>query len=244
MAAAEYTLIYWPMLPGRGEFVRLMFEASGTAYRDLAREPKEKGGGVPAVLRYTRGEVPGPTPFAAPILHHGDRVIAQLPNIVQYLAPRLDLAPAGEAEQVLAHQLQLTIGDVVNEVHDTHHPLGNGFVYEDHPEAALIRARFFREKRLRRWLAYFEAAIERSARGWLVGERLTAVDLSLFQLLEGLAFAFPRAFGEVRAEIPRSMTLRARVAEQLAEYLASTRRLPFSRHGIFRDYPELDGSAG
>lgn len=242
MADAPYTLIYWPMLQGRGEFVRLAFEATGTPYLDLARQPREEGGGVEAIFRYTQGHVPGLTPFAPPILLHEGRVIAQVANILTYLAPRLGLAPTDETGRVRANQLQLTIADVVSEVHDTHHPLGSGFYYEDHPEAAKTRAAFFREKRLRRWLGYFEAAIGEA--GWLVGDTLGYVDLSYFQLVEGLAFAFPRAFADVRGDIPRSLALRDRVAERLTDYLKSPRRLPFSREGIFRDYPELDGPAG
>ncbi len=242
MADPAFTLIYWPMLQGRGEFVRLLFEATGTAYLDLARQPVEQGGGVEAILRYTQGHVPGPTPFAAPILLHERRVIAQMPNIVSHLAPRLGLAPKDETGRVWANQLQLTIGDVVDEVHDTHHPLGSGFVYEDHLQAAKIRAQFFREHRMRRWLRYFEAAIGDA--GWLVGDGCTSADLSYFQLVEGLAFAFPRAFADVRGDVPRSLALRDRIAERLADYLASPRRLPFNRQGIFRDYPELDGPAG
>jgi len=245
MPDPAYTLVYWPMLPGRGEFVRLLFEATGAAYVDLARLPEGAGGGVKAILRYTRGEAAGPTPFAPPILLHAGRVIAQVANIVQYLAPRLGLAPDDETGRGLAHQLQLTIADVVGEVHDTHHPLGSGFVYEDHPEAALIRARFFRAKRLRRWLTWFEGVIEHNApSGWLVGDRLGAVDLGYFQLLDGLAFAFPQAFAEASADAPRSMALRDRAAARVAGYLKSPRRLPFGRNGIFRDYPELDGAAG
>lgn len=242
-STAEYRLLYWPGLQGRGEFVRLALEAAGAPYVDVARLPEDQGGGVAAILRYTRGEAEGPTPFAVPVLLHAGRVIAQVANILGYLAPRLGLAPKDETGRVWANQLQLTIADVVSEVHDTHHPLGNGFYYEDHPEAARIRAGFFVDKRLGRFLRYFEAALVDNGGTWFVGDAMTHPDLSYFQLLEGLAHAFPNAFARVKGEVPASLALRDRVAARLADYLASPRRLPFNETGIFRRYPELDAPA-
>ncbi len=241
----RYELYYWPGLQGRGEFVRLLFEEAGVPYVDVARLPKKEGGGVEAIMRMLGGEAGGLRPFAPPILKVGDLVIAQTANILHFLAPRLGLVPDDEASRVAANQLQLSISDLVGEVHDTHHPIASGRYYEEQKAEALMRAEFFVKQRIPKFLDYFEDVLGRNTQGGgrhLVGDKLSYVDLSMFQALLGLAYAFPKAFAHHEPRIVRLIALRDHVASRprIQAYLASERRLPFNEHGIFRRYPELD----
>lgn len=244
-ARARYALYYWPTIQGRGEFVRLALEDAGAPYVDVARLPKKEGGGFEAIAAVLRGELGGARPFAPPVLKAGRIVVAQTAAILHFLGPRLGLAPEDEALRLELHQHQLTVADVVAEVHDTHHPVGSGLYYEDQKKEAKRRAASFLAQRMPKFLGYFEAvlAANKKSRGrWLVGRDCTTVDLSLFQVLEGLAYAFPNAFDHYAAKIPRLMELHMRVAARprIAAYLASERRIPFNEDGIFRRYPELD----
>lgn len=245
MAAATYDLYYWPSIQGRGEFVRLALEEAGAAYRDVARLPASEGGGVRAMQKLMK-EAPGLEPFAPPFLKSGELILAQTANILLYLGPRLGLVPADEARQVHAHQLQLTIADVVGEVHDTHHPISTGLYYEDQKPEALRRATAFVRERLPKFLGYFERVLARADGGFLLGEAHSYVDLSMFQLIEGLEYAFPAAMKELAPQVPGLMRLRERMAgrPRVAAYLASERRLPFNENGIFRRYAELDVTLG
>lgn len=240
----RYELHYWPAIQGRGEFVRLALEAAGADYLDVARGPEAQGQGVPAMLRVLEGpDVPHP-PFAPPFLVHGQVVVGQTAAILLYLGPRLGLVAKIETQRLWTHQLQLTIADAVAEAHDTHHPIAGSLYYEDQKPEAARRARDFRELRVPKYLAWFESVLQRNPSGsaHLVGARLSYADLSLFQLVEGLRYAFPASSRRALAQAPRVQTLHARVAQHppVAAYLASERRLPFSEDGIFRRYPELD----
>lgn len=228
-----YRLYYWPEIPGRGEFVRLALEYAGADYVDVWRLPGRASSGTGA------SRTP---PFAPPYLVAGHKTIAQTANILLYLGPRLRLAPKGEAGRLWAHQLQLTIADWLAEVHDTHHPIGSGLYYEEQKPEARRRAADFLAHRLPKYLDYFEGVLRRSRGPWLLGRRLTYPDLSLFQMVAGLMYAFPRSFGRLRKRFPRVDAVHQKVAThpRLAVYLASPRRLPFNRQGIFRHYPELD----
>lgn len=246
MQETPYELFYWPGLPGRGEYIRLVLEDSGTAYVDVARLPEAQGGGAQAITRLLRGEHRGLLPLAPPILRSGDLTLAQVANILQYLGPRVGLAPDDEAGRMAVNQLQLTVADLISEVHDTHHPISVGGYYEEQKVAARERAGFFVEQRLPRFLGYFEKVLARNGGVTLVGSAVSYVDLSLFHTLEGLAYAFPNAFARLAGGIPGLLGLRERVRERprLAEYLASPRRLGFNERGIFRHYVELDAAAG
>lgn len=245
----KYKLYYWPSIQGRGEFVRLALEEGGASYVDVARLSSKEGGGVPALLAMlakrpsSGGSV---RPFAPPILELGRLVVAQTANILQVLAPRVGLVPADEASRIGAHQLQLTISDLVAEVHDTHHPISTSLYYEDQKKEARARAKDFRTQRIPKYLGYFESvlAANKKSRGrHAVGRSLSYVDLSLFQVMVGLAYAFPRAMKRAEKKVPHLVALRDRVAARprVAAYLASPRRVPFNEEGIFRRYPELDG---
>ena len=245
----SYQLHYWPSIQGRGEFVRLALEAAGAPYVDVARGDEADGQGLAALTHYLEDASVLRPPFACPFLVDGKRVIGQTAAILQYLAPRLGLVSAGEADQLWTHQIQLTIADFVTEVHDTHHPVGGGLYYEDQKAEASRRAQEFRKERLPKFLAWFEAILERNVRNregrmpHLVGSRLSYADLSLFQVVEGVRYAYPNASRKALKKAPRVVALHDGVAahKRVQAYLASERRMPFNEEGIFRHYPELDG---
>lgn len=244
-----YELHYWPTIQGRGEFVRLALEAAGAPYVDVARGDKAQGQGMAPLMHYLQAPSVARPPFACPLLVDGKRVIGQTAAILLYLGPRLNLVNKNEADQLWAHQIQLTIADVVAEAHDTHHPVGTGLYYEDQKKEAHRAAMHFRSERIPKFLAWLEAVLARNPRNGkkdvphLIGGRLSYVDLSLFQLVEGLYYAFPKATKRAMKKAPLVAALHAGVAQQkrIAAYLASARRLPFNEEGIFRRYPELDG---
>jgi len=237
----RYELYYWPGIQGRGEFVRLALEEAGADYVDVARKPG-KGGGVPAMMRFLDGTRMKHPPFAPPFLKAGALVIGQTANILLFLGPRHGLAPRNEGARLWTNQLQLTIGDFVAEIHDTHHPIAAGLYFEDQRAAAKRRTNDFLKTRAPKFLRYFERVLERSGGHYLLGRRLTYADLSLFQVVEGLRYAFPKAMRRLERKAPRVTALHDRVAERprIAAYLASERRIAFNQLGIFRRYPELD----
>jgi glutathione S-transferase len=239
---APYELYYWPNIPGRGEFVRLVLEEAGVAWIDVGRRPRKQGDGIEAVLAFYAGRNEGHPVFAPPVLKQGELVLAQTAAICHFLGRHHGLAPRDEAGEAHALELQLTLADLVDEVHDTHHPISAMLYYEEQKAAAKKRAAHFVKERLPRFLGYFERVLEHSGGDWLVGRKVSHADLSLFQALEGLAYAFPRAFARAGEATPRVLALRERVRARprIAAYLASARRLPFNQEGIFRHYPELD----
>lgn len=241
----QYELYYWPGLPGRGEFVRLAFEEAACPYVEMGRLPSDQGGGPGAIQRLMRGQSAGLRPFAPPILKYGDFIIAQTANILLWLAPRLNLVPNDEMARIEANQVQLSIMDLVAEVHDTHHPVASSLVYDEQKAEAQRKAEIFVARRMPQMLGYFESLLQRnhaSQGKHLVSNGFTYVDLSMFQVLEGLAYAFPNAFEIAKPSIPLLLALRDHVASRpnIAAYLGSERRTPFNENGIFRRYPELD----
>jgi glutathione S-transferase len=237
-----YRLYYWPTIQGRGEFVRLAFEAAGASYVDVARLPESQGGGVAAMMPFLRGQRRGLQPFAPPFVEVEGMVVAQTANVLAFVGPRLGLVPEDEASRHAASQLQLTIADVVSEAHDTHHPVATSLYYEDQRAEAKRCAQSFIAARLPKYLGYLEHVLEHNGGKHLVGAALSYVDLSAFQLMTGLASAFPNAMAQFAPQVPRLVDLQERVATlpRLAAYLASERRIPFNEDGIFRRYPELD----
>lgn len=240
-----YQLHYWPTIQGRGEFVRLTLEAAGADYVDVARQPQGKGGGEEALGKDLSDKCNPRPPFAPPFLVDGDIVVGQTAAILLHLGPRLGLAGKGPADALWTHQLQLTIADTVAEAHDTHHPLSTGRYYEDQREAAVVRAKDFREARIPKFLGWFEDVLQRNPAGeaHLVGDELSYADLSLFQLVAGLRYAFPKATARALGDTPAVARLHTNVArrQRVHDYLQSPRRIPFNEDGIFRHYPELDG---
>ncbi|TCS34734.1 glutathione S-transferase [Paucimonas lemoignei] len=239
-----YELYYWPDIQGRGEFVRLALEEAAAEYIDVARQPARQGGGMAAMMTLLEEGASGRVSFAPPFLKDGDFLIGQTANILLYLGSKLGLAPRDEAGRLWAHQLQLTVADLVVEVHDTHHPISVNLYYDDQKKEAKKRAREFIDSRLPKFLGYFEQVHAANPRrgDFMVGSKLSYVDLSIFQVIEGLRYAFPRAMQKQEPDYPRLVELHDRVQERpnIAAYLASERRLPFSEEGIFRHYPELE----
>ena len=237
----RYELYYQPSIQGRGEFIRLALEDAGADYVDVARAPNF---GRPGIMKFLEDPSLERPPFAPPFLKAGKLLISQTANILQYLAPRLDLVPKNEASRLWAHQLQLTIADWLHEAHDTHHPLGNALYYEEQTAEAKKRAAIFTANRMPKFLGYFERILKHNSKGgdFILGKKLSYVDLSLFQMIEGLRYAFPRAMKKLERKFPRLVKLHDRVAARprLARYLSSPRRIPFNQQGIFRHYPELD----
>jgi glutathione S-transferase len=237
----RYELYYWPEIQGRGEFVRLALEDAGADYVDVARLPRR---GMVAMMRFLESRSLEQPPFAPPFLKAGKRVIAQTANILLFLGSRFRLAPKDETTRLWAHQLQLTIADWVGEIHDTHHPISGGLYYEEQKREAKQRAADFRDNRLPKFFDYFEQILKRTPKrsGYLLGKAVSYVDLSLFQIIAGLRYAFPRTMAKLEPKYPRAVALHDQVATRprVAGYLSSPRRLPFNQEGIFRHYPELD----
>lgn len=243
-----YELIYWPTIQGRGEFIRLALEATDADYVDVARGQEACGRGMAALMSMLAGTAQVHPPFAPPILRHGKQVIAQTAAILLYLGPRLGLVGKGAPAQLWTHQIQLTIGDVLQEVHDTHHPISAALYYEEQKAEAERRARLFCGARMIKYLAWFESVLLRNRpnakarRLHLVGAQLSYADLSLFQLVEGLQCAFPKATRRALRKAPMVQRLHGEVAQlpRVAAYLASERRIAFNLDGLFRQYAELD----
>ncbi len=236
----RYQLYYWPTIQGRGEFVRLALEEAGADYVDVARRAGRRG--VAAMQKLVDGRRVARPPYAPPFLKAGRLVIAQSANILFYLGPRLKLAPRDEAGRLWAHQLQLTIADLVTEIHDTHHPVSGWLYFEQQREAAKLRTKDFWRYRVPKFLGYFERVLGKSGGPYILGRKLTYVDLSLFEIVEGLRYAFPKRIRRFERKVPRLVALHGRVARRprIAAYLASKRRIPFSQWGIYRYFKELD----
>jgi len=230
----QYELYYWP-IQGRGEFARLVLEDAGADYVDVGRQP----GGIKKMQEIIGGSIPQLLPFAPPFLHAGRVWLAQSAQVASFLGEELGLAPESETARYVARTIMLTIADLMNEVHDTHHPVATDKYYEDQKDAALLRAASFRDKRLPKFLHHLEHNLDRGD-GVMVGHQISYVDLAAFQIVEGLSYAFPHALA--RLKVPKLRALRDRVAERprIAAYLMSERRLPFSEDDVWRHYPELD----
>tara|TARA_B100000678_G_scaffold110775_3_gene92679 strand:- start:1116 stop:1820 length:705 start_codon:yes stop_codon:yes gene_type:complete len=231
----SYNLWYWPGLQGRGEFVRLSLEAAGIDYRDCGREL-----GADALIEDMNGYAR--RPYAPPYLELDGFAIAQVANILMFLGERHHLAPSNMADRLWLHQVELTIADMVAEVHNVHHPVGSGDYYEDQKDEAKRAAKQFREARIPKFLSYFEGVANANDGDWLIDHRWCYSDCSLFQLVEGLRYMFPKRMAAVESDYPALIRIHDRVAELpgIKSYLASDRRMAFNEDGIFRHYPELD----
>ena len=234
----KYELYYWPTIQGRGEFIRLAMEEAGAKYSDVCRDSDS---GVPSMLKMMDAKSGTPS-FAPPFLKAGTRVIGQVANILLYLGPRHGLSPETEAGALWVHQLQLTIADFVAEVHDTHHPIGVSLYYEDQKQEAKKRTADFWADRVPKYCGYFERLLSASSGPFVAGRKLTYVDLSLFQIIDGLRYAFPNRMTKFERKIPKLVALHDRIANRpnISTYLTSERRIPFNEDGIFRHYKALD----
>ncbi|KAJ1325189.1 glutathione S-transferase family protein [Microdochium nivale] len=259
MTPEDYELIYWPEIPGRGEPIRLCLEEGGASYIDTALADGDAGGGVGPVMAQiaesNKGTSTCPPPLAPPILRHGNLALAQLPNILMYLGPRLGLAPASTASDVagsndalyIINQLALTALDgLSNEPHDCHHPCSVSEYYEDQKVEARRRTKDYIRNRLPKFLGYFQRVLEGEASGegpWLYGGALSWADVVLFQCVDGVKFAYPKAMtaAEKSGKYDKVFALHAAVQQRprIKAYLESPRRQKYSM-GIYRYYEELD----
>jgi glutathione S-transferase len=241
MAEAQYKLYYWPMIQGRGEFVRLVLEDADQDYVDVARLPEAEGGGVPALQSVVAAT---PFGFAPPILKHGEHTVCQTLQICAFLSERHCRVPDAEEGRRAANHLAGTLYDFAVEIHNVHHPLGASLYYEEQRAESLRAAAAFFEHRLPKFLGFFERCLDDNggAHPWLLGSELSYPDLWLFQVVEGLTYAFPATMAKRIGTYPklRAMGEACRSRPRLADYLQSERRIPFNEHGLFRHYPELD----
>ncbi|GJJ07708.1 hypothetical protein Clacol_001913 [Clathrus columnatus] len=189
---------------------------------------------------------PQGTHFAPPLLQIKEDsgeifVLSQTPAILAYIGPKLGLGGSNEYEHATINQLTLTALDLSNEAHDVHHPISNSLYYEDQKPEAKRRAEDFRENRIPKFLTHFETVLQNNSSGVLVGSTISTADLTLFQVLDGLHFAFPRRIGALRksGEYTHVFQLYDRVKDELKDYFGSKRRREYSM-GLYRDYPELD----
>lgn len=239
-----YELFYWPEIQGRGEFVRLALENAGAEYIDVARGSESDGLGVAAMMALLESDRVEHLPYAPPFLRDGETLVGQTAAILLYLGVRLGLAPRDEAGRLWTHQIQLTITDLVAESYNSHHPIDEDRYFHEQKQEALHRAGVFRRTRLPKFLGWFDRVLAQNPAGdgHLVGDAVTYADLSLFQVVEGLSYAFPRTTARVLEGLPRVAALRMAVAQRprIKAYLESDRRVPFNETGIFRRYPELD----
>ena len=231
-----YKLWYWPSLQGRGEFVRLALEAAEILYEDCARTVGEDG------LMADLNDRTGRSPFAPPYLELDGLVIAQVANILLYLGERHGLAPSSMADRLWLNQLQLTIADLVAEVHNVHHPVAMMDYYDDQKPEAARAAKQFREERMPKFLGHFEDAAQANPGEWLIDHKWSYADTSLFQVVEGLRYMLPQRMKTLEPDYPNLIRIHDQVADLpgVKAYLKSDRRLAFNTDGIFRHYPELD----
>jgi glutathione S-transferase len=252
----EYHLLYHGGIPGRGEFIRLAFEATGTPYVDIGNVKPARTKEIYATCAPTSlGTDGNPPPFCPPMLrvpgagkNGGDLVIWQTSNILLYLGRRLGLVGDADEDEYFVNGLALTALDMNNEVHDTHHPIAPMKYYEEQKDEALKKAIDFREHRVPKFLGYFNRVLkgnEKNGKGvFLVGNKLTYADLCLWQVLDGTIFAFPKEFAARKESGEYSLVLETfyegiKELDGIKAYLGSERRLKYS-HGVFRHYPELD----
>jgi glutathione S-transferase len=235
------------MIQGRGEVVRLALEEAGAEYVDVARSNERQEDNRAAIIKILEDTKQEKRPFSPPFLVDNGVMIAHAAAILQHLAPKINLIGGDETEQIFAHQLQLTVTDFLMEVHDTHHPLASALYYEDQKEESKKRAENFINLRIPKYMDYFEQILNNneSNSGWLIGEKITYPDLSLFQIIEGLRYAFPKSFSAIEKEYPKALALQyaVKMRPNTASYLSSKRRIPFNTMGVFRYYPELDPNA-
>ena len=171
-------------------------------------------------------------------------MIAQSAKILLYLGPRLKLAPRDEAGRLWLHQLQLTVTDFVKEIHDTHHPLGGEFYYEDQKPEAKRYAQGFLAERAPKYLGYFETVLTKERRALCAGAQVTLCRSFAVPADRGPALRLPQGDEAHRAQACRASSLCATASPKrpgIKAYLASPRRIAFNESGIFRHYPELDG---
>tara|TARA_A100001391_G_scaffold7621_5_gene4898 strand:+ start:10017 stop:10736 length:720 start_codon:yes stop_codon:yes gene_type:complete len=236
----SYQLFYWPSIPGRGEFVRLFMEAAELEYEDVART--DGADALVEDLHARGGEEGGIRPFAPPYLVDDDVVIGQTALILLYLSDKEGLGSGDLATDLKLMQVQMDIADLVEEIHGSHHPIAPSLYYADQMDAAFEKAADLRATRIPKYLIHFDNALAANGGPFMLGDQWSHVDTSLFQLMEGLDYAFPNYMAQMQGTWANLEALQTAVPdiEGLAPYLASERRMEFNEDGLFRHYEELD----
>ena len=155
-------------------------------------------------------------------------MIAQVANILMYLGERHGLAPSNMADRLWLNQLQLTIADLVAEVHNVHHPVAMMDYYDDQKPEAARAAKQFREARMPKYLGHFEDAAQANPGDWLIDHKWTYADTSLFQIVEGLRYMFPQRMKTLEPDYPNLVRIHDQVAETAGDQGVSEQRPPAS----------------
>ncbi|KAI0205629.1 glutathione S-transferase protein-like protein [Astrocystis sublimbata] len=258
---APYELIYWCSCPARGEHIRLALEEAGAPYSDTLSLGMEKC--WKKVEEYIAddymGESGNPPYYAPPFFKHGSLMISQTSNILMYLGPRLGLSGSKEGDAYRVNALALTALDgLSDEVHQTHHPIAHDLFWEDQKEESRRCSKEWVKDRLPKHLGFWDKVLkcekalpgawsmgesEASPGPWLLGDTFTYADLVLFQCIDGVLFAFPRAMKQAKdsGKYDRVFQLHDAVAARpnIAAYLSSNRRQEYNI-GIYRYYEEND----
>src|SRR5262249_48175568 len=149
-----------------------------------------------------------------PFLKAGKLVIGQTANILLYLGGRLGPAPPDEARRLWGHQLQLTLTHLLVLIPHTPPPVTRHLHYQEQRAAAEVATKYFWRYRLPKFLRYFERVLGNSGGPYLIGRKLSYADLSLFQIVEGLRYAFPKRMKRFERKVPRIVALHDRVAKR------------------------------
>lgn len=177
-----------------------------------------------------------------------DLVFHQTPTILSYLGPRTGLVPDDEAGRLYVSQITATALDLGNEAHDTHHPVAVMAYYEEQKDESLRKAEDFRKSRIPKFFSYFERILQGNQEWgngqgkYLVGDKLTYADTTVWQVVDGLHHAFPKEIEAREGDFPLLLGKfypSFKEEKRIKEYLGTERRQKYG-NGIFRRYPELD----
>lgn len=117
-----------------------------------------------------------------------------------------------------------------------HHPVAVSLYYEDQKEESKRKSKDIRETRIPKFFDYFNSVLKTNGTGHLVGSKVTYADLSLFQVVDGLQFAFPKCLKRIAGDDKYSQVFKLKKSieetPQIAEYLKSDKRAKYSM-GVF-----------
>lgn len=225
MSSETWKLYYWDMCPGRGEYVRIVFEEAGVQFledRDNILEKVIKGGmeGFPA--------------FAPPVITRGDFKLSQTPVICEYLGKHFNLYPASDTDVWHARQINLTIHDFQADGRNVFHAKQFTASYFGQEAETQGHIDWFRKERLPRWLLYFEKLLQANdnGRSFVIGDKLTYVDLGLLQVLRNAANQFSDEWIKMDIPLIKAFKQRMEARPNLAAYFKSDRCQPFEGNSM------------
>ncbi|XP_035669728.1 glutathione S-transferase P-like isoform X2 [Branchiostoma floridae] len=230
----EWVLYYWGCppgvkpFPGRGEFVRLIFEEAGVKFREVNDFEVLKK------LFFTEKQK-GFYAFAPPMIQRGKFRLSQTSVICSYLGKQFGLWPESEEDQWRAQQLNITIHDFIAEGRLAFHgrnPVESYYTQKEETQPYIDR---FVATRLPRWLTHLETALKANndGQGFVIGGKLTYVDLGLLHVLRATESQFPQAWAS-NDSIPLLKAFKARLSARpnLAAYFNSDRCVPFEGNSM------------